>query len=153
LVVVGEPGVGKTSLLYSYVKDVFPSQPAWFEEYSIDVVVSGLHINVTLCEATGKEEYDRVQSYTEADGFIVCFSVAEPSSFEMAKTKWIPELLRHRKDASVWLVGTQTDLREEEPGLHKDAMSSREKETDLVAELGATRYLECSALTQSGVRY
>ena len=42
----------------------------------------------------GQEDYDRLRplSYPQTDVFLVCFSVASPTSFENAKSKWIPEI-------------------------------------------------------------
>lgn len=43
---------------------------------------------------TGKEEFDRLRplAYSQADLFLVCFSVVHPESFENVHSKWIKEV-------------------------------------------------------------
>lgn len=42
----------------------------------------------------GQEDYDRLRplSYPQTDVFLVCFSVASPTSLENVTQKWIPEI-------------------------------------------------------------
>ena len=62
---------------------------------------------------TGQEEYDRLRplSYTQADVFLVCFSVVVPSSMENVREKWVPEIAHYAPGTPYLIVGTQTDLR------------------------------------------
>ena len=64
---------------------------------------------------SGQEEYDRLRplSYTQADIFLVCFSVVVPSSFENVREKWVPEIVHYCPGTPYLIVGTQTDLRED----------------------------------------
>ncbi|KNE86895.1 hypothetical protein PSTG_19736, partial [Puccinia striiformis f. sp. tritici PST-78] len=43
--------------------------------------------------------------------FIVCYSIANRTSFDNVKSKWLGELNRYGKHVSKLLVGTKLDLR------------------------------------------
>src|SRR5688572_5741526 len=104
-----------------------------------------------LCQ----EDYDRLRplSYPQTDVFLVCFSVTSPASFENVREKWFPEVHHHCPGVPCLIVGTQVDLRDDpsvREKLSKQKMSPVRKEDGerMAKELGAVKYVECSALTQ-----
>ena len=93
----------------------------------------------------------------QTDVFLVCFSVVSPSSFENVKEKWVPEITHHCQKTPFLLVGTQIDLRDdaatiEELAKNKQRPLTQEVGEKLARELRAVRYVECSALTQKGLK-
>lgn len=108
-----------------------------------------------LFDTAGQEDYDRLRplSYPQTDVFLVCFSVTSPASFENVREKWFPEVHHHCPGVPCLIVGTQVDLRDD-PGvkdkLSKQKMQPVRKEDGerMAKELGAVKYVECSALTQ-----
>ena len=112
----------------------------------------------TFC-FTGQEDYDRLRplSYPQTDVFLVCFSVTTPASFENVKEKWFPEVHHHCPGVPCLIVGTQIDLRGDRQVVQKLARQrqrpvSSELGERLASELGAAKYVECSALTQEGLK-
>lgn len=108
-----------------------------------------------LFDTAGQEDYDRLRplSYPQTDVFLVCFSVTSPASFENVREKWFPEVHHHCPGVPCLIVGTQTDLREDQSvrdKLAKQKMTPVRKEDGerMAKELGAVKYVECSALTQ-----
>lgn len=107
----------------------------------------------------GQEDYDRLRplSYPQTDVFLVCFSVTSPASFENVKEKWFPEVRHHCPGVPCLVVGTQVDLRDDPQVIEK---LQRQKQRPvgaelgerLARELGAVKYVECSALTQKGLK-
>ena len=73
------------------------------------------------------------------------------------KEKWFPEVHHHCPGVPCLIVGTQIDLRDDPQVLEK---LSRQKQRPIMAEqgerlareLGAVKYVECSALTQKGLK-
>lgn len=120
-----------------------------FDNYSANVMVDGKPINLGLWDTAGQEDYDRLRplSYPQTDVFLVCFSIISRSSFENVSSKWIKEIQHHAPNVPHILVGTKMDLR----GPDKSCVSTAEGD-QLSMSIGAKKYLECSALTQAGLK-
>uniref|UniRef100_A0A3P9IFL5 Cell division control protein 42 homolog n=2 Tax=Oryzias TaxID=8089 RepID=A0A3P9IFL5_ORYLA len=160
-VVVGDGAVGKTCLLISYTTNKFPSEyvPTVFDNYAVTVMIGGEPYTLGLFDTAGQEDYDRLRplSYPQTDVFLVCFSVVSPSSFENVREKWVPEISHHCPRTPFLLVGTQMDLRDDSNTLEKLAKNKQralacESGEKLARELKAVKYVECSALTQRGLK-
>lgn len=158
-VVVGDGAVGKTSLLISYTENRFPVDyvPTVFDNFTTGVEVDGKLINFALWDTAGQEEYSRLRalSYPETDVFLLCFSVVSPASFDNIKTKWFPEINHHCPGAKCILVGTKIDLREDKATVEStkgEKLPTFEQGKRLAQDIGAECYLECSALTQNGLK-
>merc|ERR1712226_1498410 len=107
----------------------------------------------------GQEDYDRLRplSYPQTDVFLVCFSVVSPASFENIREKWVPEIAHHCPKTPFLLVGTQADLRDDPIAIeklqrNKQKPISTEQAERLARDLKAVKYVECSALTQKGLK-
>ena len=160
-VIVGDGAVGKTCLLISYTTNAFPGEyiPTVFDNYSANVMVDSRPINLGLWDTAGQEDYDRLRplSYPQTDVFLICFSIISPASFENVKTKWHPEIKHHCPSAPHLLVGTKLDLREDPETLQrlaekKLAPISNQQGSEMAKSIGAVKYLECSALNQTGLK-
>ncbi|XP_053147338.1 ras-related C3 botulinum toxin substrate 1-like [Hemicordylus capensis] len=159
-VVVGDDAVGKTCLIISYATNAFPHYvPTLFDNYSVNVMVDGKPLHLVLWDTAGQEDYDQIRplSYPQTDVFLLCFSLVNPASFISIRAKWYPEVRRYCPDTPIILVGTRLDLRDA-----KDP-AEQQKEKKLTAitypqglamaqEIGAIKYIECSALTQQGLK-
>merc|ERR1712107_689079 len=113
--------------LIVYTQNVFPGEyvPTVFDNYQTQVAVDDNNgtkrtITLGLWDTAGQEEYDRLRplSYPNTDIFLACFSVMPPESFENIDAKWLKEV-KHHSQAPLMLVGTKSDLRDDESELGK----------------------------------
>lgn len=145
--------------------------------------VDTIQVSLGLWDTAGQEDYDRLRplSYPQTDVFLICYSVASPSSFENVTSKWYPEIKHHCPDAPIILVGkssstslfigcelnvcvcscsfagTKIDLRDDREtlsGLAEQGLTplKREQGQKLANKIRAVKYMECSALTQRGLK-
>ncbi|CAG8620775.1 5948_t:CDS:2 [Acaulospora colombiana] len=126
---------------------------------SAQVMVDGKMISLGLWDTAGQEDYDRLRplSYPQTDVFLVCFSLVSPPSFENVRSKWYPEINHHAPGVPKLLVGTKLDLREDPASIEKlrerrMAPVTYQQGMSMHKEIGATKFLECSALTQKGLK-
>ncbi|XP_056135134.1 ras homolog family member Ua isoform X2 [Lampris incognitus] len=160
-VLVGDGAVGKTSLVVSYTTNGYPTEyvPTAFDNFSAMVSVDGQPVKLQLCDTAGQDEFDKLRPlcYTNADVFLLCFSVVSPTSFQNVPEKWAPEIRRHAPLAPLVLVGTQCDLREDvkiliELAKYRERPVDPEDARDCALEIGAVSYMECSSLTQKNLK-
>ncbi|KAL0480982.1 Ras-related protein Rac [Acrasis kona] len=159
-VVVGDGAVGKTCLLFVYSKNEFPTEyvPTIFDNYTTTVNVGGNPVQLGLWDTAGQEDYDRLRplSYPGTGVFVLCFAISVPASFENVKKKWVPELKQHAPDAPIILVGTKSDLRDD-PEIMRTlktknlSIISNEQGEKLKNDIGAIKYIECSAMKNDNV--
>ncbi|KAK8090155.1 cell division control protein 42 [Apiospora hydei] len=152
-VVVGDGAVGKTCLLISYTTNKFPSEyvPTVFDNYAVTVMIGDEPYTLGLFDTAGQEDYDRLRplSYPQTDVFLRHIT----SLVRKRPREVVPEVHHHCPGVPCLIVGTQTDLRDDpsvREKLSKQKMQPVRKEDGerMAKELGAVKYVECSALTQ-----
>jgi len=156
VVVVGDGAVGKTALLIYYTTKSFPHEylPTVFDNYSCIEMFEQKPISIVLWDTAGQEDYDKLRplSYPQTDVFLVCYSVISRDSFENIKSKWMKEIAPI--GAPFIIVGTKEDLRHDKKTLAEigpDNLVTFQEGLELAQELGAGAYMECSALSGSGI--
>ncbi|KAG9344586.1 hypothetical protein JZ751_011258 [Albula glossodonta] len=139
----------------SYANDAFPEEyvPTVFDHYADRKTGSGGKDWIT------HEDYDRLRplSYPMTDVFLICFSVVNPASFLNVREEWVPELQEYAPSVPFLLIGTQIDLRDDPKTIAKlndmkEKPITTEQGQKLAKEIGACCYVECSALTQKGLK-
>lgn len=159
-VLVGDGEVGKTFLLTAYTTSVFREKylSAVFDNYTGDIIVDGHEATLNLWDTAGREGYEllRTLAYPQADVFIVCFSISSPSSFDNVRLKWKHEVSQHSPKVPILLLGTKKDLRDDEETVKKLneqglAPVTHQQGNILAKQIGAVKYMECSALQQENI--
>lgn len=122
--------------------------PTVFDNYSANVMVDGKPVNLGLWDTAGQEDYDRLRplSYPQTDVFLLAYSVNSTNSFDNIKSKWYQEVKHHAPGIPIILVGTKSDLPQNEKTVTEDMANKQ------AAEIGAVKSLVCSALTQEGLK-
>ncbi|KAI8375828.1 Rho type small GTPase [Blakeslea trispora] len=160
LVVVGDGGCGKTSLLVVYQRKAFPQRyvPTVFENYIANVSLdSGKVVELALWDTAGQEDYDRLRplSYPETDVVLICFAINFRQSFTNVQDRWLPEVTHFCENVPKLLVGTKLDLRQNQEEIQRLSLAGQrlitvEEGEQLAREIGA-KYYECSAMHKINV--
>uniref|UniRef100_A0A6B2LJL0 Uncharacterized protein n=1 Tax=Arcella intermedia TaxID=1963864 RepID=A0A6B2LJL0_9EUKA len=162
-VLVGDSGVGKTSMSITFTTNTFPADylPTVSDITTLAIPINEETTNLAIWDTNAYEEgYERLRplAYPQTDVFLCVFSVANLSSFENVRVKWVPEVSHHCPWVPVVLVGNKVDLRGDLKTVgellekHSGGPVSCEQGVEMAKEIGAVKYLECSALTQVGLR-
>jgi Rho family protein len=148
------------------------SEPTVFENYVHDIYIDNTHVELSLWDTAGQEEFDRLRSlsYDDTHAIMLCFSVDSPDSLENVETKWVSEIAENCPGVKLVLVALKCDLRkkdDDDEGTQPEKSLIQYDEGLKVAErIKALRYLgrlknlasssltcmiECSAMKNRGV--
>ena len=80
----------------------------------IDIFVDNVHIELSLWDTAGQEEFDRLRSlsYDDTHTIMLCFSVDSKDSLENVESKWVSEIAENCQGVKLVLVALKCDLRE-----------------------------------------
>ncbi|KAG0154071.1 hypothetical protein PDIDSM_1451 [Penicillium digitatum] len=173
MVLLGDGACGKTSALNVFTRGcaISPSpisdddsianglgldsfRRSIFENYVHDIFVDKIHVELSLWDTAGQEEFDRLRalSYEDTHVLMLCFSVDSPDSFENVSSKWITEINENCPGVRVVLTALKCDLRKDEEMNDNPNSISFDQGLAKAKEIGAVKYLECSAVQNRGIR-
>lgn len=132
---------------------------------SSDIFVDNVHIELSLWDTAGQEEFDRLRSlsYDDTHAIMLCFSVDSKDSLENVESKWVGEIAENCQGVKLVLVALKCDLRENggdddgeetaEGGVQREKkeMITYNQGLEVARRINALRYLECSAMRNRGV--
>jgi small GTP-binding protein len=146
-VLIGDEGVGKTSLLITYTRNKFPEfyVPNILDKCAVNVQLNKKTYTLGLFDTTSNYEQDI--SYT--DVFLLCFSLDKPASLQNAKNKWFPIIKMNNAKANIILLGLKSDLK----NMTNENISLTKLGKYVTKEIGCIKYLECSAKLQMGIKF
>ncbi|XP_059565922.1 rho-related GTP-binding protein RhoD [Myotis daubentonii] len=160
VVLVGDGGCGKTSLLMVFAEGDFPESytPTVFERLTVNLQMKGNPVELQIWDTAGQVDYDRLRPlfYPDASVLLLCFDVTNPHSFENILNRWYPEVNHFCKGVPVILVGCKTDLRKDRSLVKKLWKNKLEPVTyhrgqEMARSVRAVAYLECSARLRENV--
>jgi GTPase SAR1 family protein len=121
--------------------------------YGVSQDISCCSDEILFFPRSGQKDYDRLRplSYAKADVLLICFAIDNPHSLTSVKVKWVPEVQVHVPGASYFLVGCKSDLRANEQKENVQLVTKEEAQV-MADDVGAVAYIECSAMTQEGLK-
>ncbi|KAI7843613.1 hypothetical protein COHA_002853 [Chlorella ohadii] len=148
LVLLGEMGSGKTSLVQRFVRgQYFENQESTIGASFFTKTLPEKHVKFEIWDTAGQERYHSLAPmyYRGAAAAIVVFDITHPASFERAK-KWVWELRQNVANPGliIALVGNKVDLADESRAVPEADARAYAAETGLL-------YFETSAKTNINV--
>jgi small GTP-binding protein len=158
ITIVGDPAVGKTTLVKKYTtgsfqKDYISTLGAQFSNY--EEKIEGNQVKLFIWDIAGQEAFEvmRHKFYNGSSGAIIVFSHApeELKSFNNIE-KWLKELIKYCGEIPIALFGNKVDLINENDLIsNKEDINSDFNVENLLNEHDLTGYFKTSALTGQGV--
>lgn len=157
VVLVGDCKVGKTAIASRFVNTKFSESyraTGACERLSSTAVVANRRVKYTIWDTTGSRSSAHSEArdlaYHEADVFLLCYKISDPTTLFSALNYWCPEVRAVSPSTPIVLVGCQSDTRNARDALSALAKSgkapvSSEQALSMSQQIGAAVYVETSA--------
>ena len=126
IIVIGDPGVGKTCLTSRVTKDIFTeeySTTLGFESSTFNVKIENKLIKLQIWDTCGQEKYKSLITnfYRNASLAMLVYSIDNKKSFISAQ-KWLKEIkIQSNPDIKIILIGNKVDLEEKREISYEEA--------------------------------
>jgi Ras-related protein Rab-11A len=146
LALLGDPAVGKTSLIHQYIQHHFKEdyQPT----LGVNIVVKELkieefnaYVRLILWDIAGQDKYDlsRMMFFQGCMGALFVYDTTRQSTYHNIETKWLTDFQKYtEKDPAYVLIGNKIDLKDSK------AVSTEDGKT-LAEKIQASNFVETSA--------
>ena len=141
IILVGDSGVGKTSILKKFINNEFNEDIKCtinVDFFSKSIKIDkNLYTNLKIYDTAGQEKYRALikQYYQGTDGIILVFDLTNENSFNKLKS-WINEVSDNTEKSQIILVGNKADLIERK--IDEETAENFAKQKDM-------KYIETSA--------
>jgi len=144
---LGEPNVGKTSIVHRFVQNLFkPDYKATLgvNLFKKDAEIDGKIVSTQIWDLGGQESFKSLRKlYLQgAHGALVIYDTTNRSSFEKL-IEWVQSFKGLRGEEPLLLIGNKTDL--------KDKIKVKEDEGKNLAQIYNMEYLLTSAKTGANI--
>ena len=114
VIMLGESGVGKTSLLVRYKHDAFDEErTSTFQQSFVEkkFTVNSNSVSLGLWDTAGQEKANAIAPmyFRGADAAVIVFDVTDRKSFQKLKY-WIEQLRKHSKDTKIFIAANKCDV-------------------------------------------
>ena len=151
LILIGESGVGKTSLIRRYTNNIFNSshiETIGIEFYTQEERINERIIQIKFWDTAGQELFHSLTKnfYRKADGIIIVYDITNRESFERVHD-WIKSVYDNSdnyKEVQMIIVGNKIDLEEKREVSKNEGVK--------VGEFFEIDFFEASAKNAEGVK-
>ena len=152
LIVIGDPAVGKTSLINRFIQDQFESE--YKETIGTNIVKKVVKlekdiVNFTIWDIAGQERWTDMRQvyYKGAAAAMIVYDVTRKITFQHVENYWFPDLKNfvEVKQIPLILIANKNDLPKNL--LRVDSIQGEQ----LASQVGALKFVEASARTGHNV--
>jgi Ras family protein T1 len=122
IAVIGDSGVGKTSLITAASTETFPEHPPPVlppARLPADTTPEGVPVVITDTSSRPEDKQALESACREASVIVLCFSMDKPQTLRRVSSHWLPELRKMAVTVPVILVGCKSDVRPADQSLHQ----------------------------------
>ena len=151
LIMVGESGVGKTSLIRRYTNNIFNTnhlETIGIEFFNKEERINDQIIQIKLWDTAGQEIFHSLTKnfYRKADGIIIVYDITNKESFERIQD-WVKSVYDNTdtyKEIQMIIVGNKIDLEERREVSKEEGLK--------IGKYFEIDFFEASAKNAEGVR-
>ena len=151
LIMVGESGVGKTSLIRRYTNNIFNTnhlETIGIEFFNKEERINDQIIQIKLWDTAGQEIFQSLTKnfYRKADGIIIVYDITNKDSFEKIQD-WVKSVYDNTdtyKEIQMIIVGNKIDLEERREVSKEEGLK--------IGKYFEIDFFEASAKNAEGVR-
>ena len=148
LIMVGESGVGKTSLIRRYTNNIFNTnhlETIGIEFFNKEERINDQIIQIKLWDTAGQERFKSVsvKNLRYSQAAVVVFDLTVKESFNKV-TDWLKEIRDYSPKMPVGLFGNKSDLVEER--------QVKQEDIDDLCKREDLEYFETSARNNTGIK-
>lgn len=151
LIMVGESGVGKTSLIRRYTNNIFNTnhlETIGIEFFNKEERINDQIIQIKLWDTAGQEIFHSLTKnfYRKADGIIIVYDITNKESFERIQdwVKSVYDNIDTYKEIQMIIVGNKIDLEERREVSKEEGLK--------IGKYFEIDFFEASAKNAEGVR-
>ncbi|CAD8100530.1 unnamed protein product [Paramecium sonneborni] len=149
LVIIGNSGVGKSSLLLRFADDQFSE--SYLTTIGVDfrfrtLPIDGKNVKLQIWDTAGQERFRTITSayYKGADGIVMVYDVTQGQSFDDIDKFWLHEVESYgEKNVQLLVIGNKNDL-DEQKAIETSKAEEYCKSHNML-------FMECSAKTADHV--
>ena len=149
VVIVGESGVGKTSIISQFINETFQintesTSGATFSSKTV-LCSNNNKLKLEIWDTAGQERFRALTKmfYKDAGAAIVVYDITQKKSFEEIQKYWVEQIKTFNDKIILVIVANKSDLIEKE-GIKEDVV--RKYANDINAS-----FIVCSALNRNGI--
>jgi small GTP-binding protein len=151
---LGDPGVGKTSLVNRYIDEIFekdyrPTLGVNIMTKDIESKRIGKKVRLVIWDIAGQEKYDftRKMFFQGCKGVFLIYDITRPNSLTNIKNKWLKDLRQFSQDDMKFiLIGNKNDLQDQK-------QITREEGEKFADSINAIDLIETSAKEGDNVNH
>ena len=121
LLIIGDSGVGKTSLSYRLVNNTFLQEDSMtigvdYAQKELSLIDPETRmkytISVQIWDTAGQERFDAIVTsfYRNVHGILCVFDLSEPNTFRHIISRWIPNIQKYCPDIPILMIGNKQEL-------------------------------------------
>ena len=117
ILIVGDPGVGKSNFIYRYTKDKFSENnlsSAGFDSNSKEIEITHKKVIVQLWDSAGQEQFKSITQnlFKRVQGIIILYDITNKETF-LNVSNWIKLIQETNNSILYVLAGNKCDLQNE----------------------------------------
>jgi len=136
IILAGDEGVGKTSLINRFVKGIFSDEykaTIGVNIYTKQLFIDNSEANLQIWDVAGQTSFRqfRQRFFSGARGAFIVLDLTVPKSLENLHTSWLEDIQNNAGDIPLILIGNKIDLRESVTVSHQDVKNFLNKHSNV----------------------